>query len=821
MEICEKRPFKSTSPTKVVHLPHQYLSGEMHSIDVILAIGAVWLGLMEAKIDFAYADSDLFSFARSMRMMGMHAVKGTNHFLMPLLFYEGSQALSPESEEDTAEPLEPVFSAFQRDEQQKHQENLATAEKAGKKGPGSKIRSPTSVEDQKIKNKSHEGGTGHFMLAIAEKVRTDPVSTVQGAQERRDLVRLRFMDSADGVVDRGLIRRVARNTVRHAGWLGDIWPRFDASEEDWADVLGSLENKSGEHTVLNAWAYMLDIPLATTRERGLGHSSYGEVRKMINLALRGQLDSLTIRAWMQHSKYAVDKHLSQLQQIQLQRSGVPDSLRNMQTVALNQDALSQIVKEMYTQEQAEKQTHTTRLGNVTVKPQGQRMKLNVLPSVTLPPSGQNSISTQDPASRQDPASASASSQDSTASSSSICISDDSPRSDHEYIRTWQDNLFQRLALINTKCNNTRRTTTSALKNATVIKRYWDLPDYDVVVAIATIWEGINRLGRPDFKFAYAGQDIFAALDGQVEEEKIGAVGGWSRFIMPLFFSGVDPRELENQLKRKETIDAVGHLLLCVAELVDVAEARERSMMTVQLEILDSRPGTVSEEEILRVAKRRIRDSRWLGKKGRQARVKYNLISRDVPRQVGANTCGFYTILNAWAYMLSIPIHPGPFRRGRDETTLNDAIDEEFLSRGLQIINLALKGFMDSATIQAFFHVYGYSVEQRFGDPTRATEVVYAIGMNQDKLRRTLRRRRMAEKTARARAEKKKFNGGDMTSLRQNYGMTEKEAWTALVMAKGHIDRAADCRFEWELWPQLPPAEDALSPQTPDLTRLFG
>ena len=805
----------------------------MHSIDIVLAIGAVWLGLMEAKVDFAYADSDLFSFARSMRMVGMHAVKGPNQFLMPLFFDEESQALSPEPEEDTAEPLEPVFSAFQRGEQQRHQEHLATAEKARKKFPDSKIRSPTSLDDQKIQNIGHKGGISHFMLAIAEKVCTDPVNTVRGAKAKNDLVRLRFMDSDDSAVDKGLIRRVARNTVRHSGWLGDIWPRFDESEEYWVDVLAQSGNKSGEHTVLNAWAYMLDIPLATTRERGLGYSFYGKVREMIVLALRGQLDSLTIRAWLQHSKYAVDEPLSQLQESQAQQPDLPNKLRNMQTVALNQDAFNQIVKEMYAQEQDGKQTHTMKWDDVTVEPHGQHIDLKVLPSVTLPPSGQYSISWQDPAFEQYPAfrqhlvstqdlvvrqdSALASSQDSNASSSTIYRSVKPPSPADASPKTWRQSLDQGLALNIAESVYTSRDPNNAWKNATVIRRRSELDDYNVVVGIAPIWEGIKRLGRPDFDFAYAGTDIFAAGGGL---EEVGAVGEWSRFIMPLYFSKIDPRELENQGKGKPIIDDVGHLLLCVAELVDVTEAGERPTMTVQLEILDSRPGTVFKEDILREAKIKIRDSGWLGKKGRRASIKYNPVFRNVPRQVGINTCGLHTILNAWAYMLGIPIYSGPLRRGQDNTTLDDATDSRFVNLGHEIVNLALKGFMDSATIQAFFHVYGYSVEQRFGDPTRAAVLVHAIGMNLEKLVRTLRRRRMVEKTKSAMDVDKRFADGDMRIL-MDLGLTEEEAWRALVMGKGKVKKAMDWWTKWEPWGQLPSPAEALSPQTPVWRRLLG
>ena len=780
----------------------------MQSIDVVLAIGAVWLGLMEAKIDFAYANSDLFSLGHSMRRVGMHAVKGTNHFPMPLLFNEESLALSPEPEKDIAEPIKPVFSAFQQGERQRHQEHLATTERARKRGPGNKANSPISLENQKVQNKDDKGGIGHFVLAIAEKVVTDSPIKIKDALAGRALVRLRIMDSADGVVDRGLIRRVARNTIRHAGWHGDIWPWFDESEESWVNVLGQGQsgNRSGEHTVLNAWAYMLNIPLATTRDRSFGRPSYDEVRRLITLALQGQLDSLTIRAWMQHSKYAADKSLSELKENQAQQPDLPNNLRNMQTVALNRNSFNQTVNEIYMQEQAGKQTHTIEWGDIPVK---------TLLRVNLPTFGRNPIPTQDPTSRQDPASAS--SQDSDPSSISIYYYIDPPGPPDSSSQSWCQSLVHHLNLNEDKSTKTPRRKEDRRKNATVIHRESSLADYEVVLAIASIWEGLKRLYRPHFDFAYAGMDVFSP-GGDLE--KIGAVGGWHRFIMPLFISSVGSKELDKQ-GHGRTINKVGHLLLCVAELVDVDETRERPAMTVRLEILDSSPGTVSQEDILREAKSKIEKSRWLGRKGVQRDVEYNLTFREVPRQVGINTCGLYTILNAWAYMLGIPIHEGRFRRGRDEKTLNDNVDLDFLRQGLEIVNLALEGFMDSATIQAFFHNYGYSVEQRFGDSARAVVKVYAIGMNLEKLERTLRRWRMVEKTESAKIQKKEFNEEDTHTLMNENGLTRDEAWTALVMGKGHVDRAISWHFKWDVFGQLPLPEEALSPQTPAMRRIYG
>ena len=798
LKLCEKRPIKFTSSITDLHPPHQFPTGELHNTDVILAIGAVWLGLIEANVDFAYANSDFFSFARSMRMVGMHAVKETNHFLMPLLFNEELQALSPESEEDTAEPLEPVFSAFQRGEEEKHQGNFAAVEKAKQKDPGNKNKPPPSLEDQAVQNKNHKGGIGHFMLAIAEKVNGDQPNTDKDIIAKKALVRLRFMDSANGVVDKGLIRRVARNTVRNAGWLGDLWPRFDATQECWEHVLEQSGNRCGEHTVLNAWAYMLGIPLASKRDRALGISSYREVRKMIILALRGQLDSLTIRAWMQYSKYAKDEPLSRLQQIHSQKPDLP----NMQTVALNEDAFNEIVNEMYTREQVEKQSRRKDCSAIPVTPDGATNRMThksghfpkIDTRVLVPPSSQDPVASSSSAHNTRPKA--------TGPASRFSLAQASIRPP----KTWQERFNQGVAInIHLKAESPR-TTQDARKNATIIRSSSNMADYDVVLGIAPIWEGLKRLGRADVDFTYAGMDIFSPGGGQ---RIVGAVGTWSRFIMPLMLCPGDAEELENQRKGEQETEDVGHLVLCVAELVN------DQPMTVQLEVFDSKPNTVDLQVILSEAKRIIDISGWLGKNVHPTQVIYRSgILRPTPEQVGINTCGLHVILNAWAYMLGIPIHPGLLRRGRTEEDLDETTDNTFLSQGLGIVNLALQGFMESATIQAFFNTHGYSVEQRFGDPARAVIPVTAVGMNQEKLLRTLQARQVRDKLASARNEDKKFPIED-TAYLTGEGLSEDQAWRALVVADGNREEAFDWHFGWDDFGEVPKPEDALSPKTPD------
>ena len=773
----------------------------MHESDVILAIGAVLLGLKHAKVDFAYANLLLFSVARSMRMVGMHAVKRNDHFIIPLLFNEELSALSPESEKDTVEPLSPVFSGFQRGEEEKNQENYAAAEQAKQNDPGNKNKPPLSLEDQERQNKSHIGGIGHFMLAIAEKVKRDVPSTIKDVHGKKALVRLRFMDSANGILDRGLIRRVARNTVRNSGWLGDIWPVFDADEEYWMDVLEQSANRCGEHTVLNAWAYMLEIPLASTRDRKLGTQSYKEVRKMIHLALRGQLDSLTIRAWMQHSRYAMEEPLSQRQQDQVQSPGLPRPLRYMETVALNEDAFNEIIEEMYAQEQVSIQNHASLWSAVKVpaKPDGattqeSRHAPKVTSGAVLPPSSQAPI----------------------ASPSSIRKFSASPAGPTEKPptrptsipppRNWRESLHRGLTINKALRVRHPRTTGDARKNASIIPSPSELAEDDVILAIAPIWEGLKRLGRPEYDFTYAGMDVFS----NSRQQRVGAVGGWSRFIMPLFLSR-EGTALEHGGNGKEKAEQPGHILLVVAELVD------EHPMTVQLQIHDSGMNEETRRRVVPEAIRIISRSGWLGGAALPSTtpIRYrNAIGKTVPRQVGLNTCGLHVIFNAWAYMLNIPLHTQPFRRGRTASDRFDTRDLTFLKQGLEIVNLALSGFMDSSTIQAFFNAHGYSAEQRFGDPARAVIPCHAVGINAEKFHRTLQRRKWSGMLAAAREQGRVFPDGAVAQL-MGEGLSQEQAWTALVVANGNPLGAFQWHFEKDGPGVMPDPRDALSPVTPD------
>jgi len=81
-------------------------------------------------------------------------------------------------------------------------------------------------------------------------------------------------------------------------------------------------------------------------------------------------------------------------------------------------------------------------------------------------------------------------------------------------------------------------------------------------------------------------------------------------------------------------------------------------------------------------------------------------------------------------MLGIPIQPGEERRGQHSF-------EEFEEVGIEIINLAIMGVMNSRTIQALMNVYGYSEEQNPGEPV--SHEINAVRMRINKFDDIMRR----------------------------------------------------------------------------------
>lgn len=261
---------------------------------------------------------------------------------------------------------------------------------------------------------------------------------------------------------------------------------------------------------------------------------------------------------------------------------------------------------------------------------------------------------------------------------------------------------------------------------------------DVLLAVATFREPLRDRGTD---YAIAGADVVGAAGRLVT---FGVVGPGNVFIMPLILPA-DPepvergrtRTVENKAdglnakgetkKVKFKTDAEdsssppGHLLLAVA-----TATMERTHR-VNIDIYDSRANTVDSDEIRRKATEVA--ASWL-----EERVQTEFSFKSVPQQTGQfNTSGLYVILNAWATMLNIgPIREASSRRSGSEPDANTMENATFVDDVLQIVNLALAGFLDSKTVRAFLHYCGYidgNVDPREGQSDNEN-VIRAVTMDQ-------------------------------------------------------------------------------------------
>ena len=710
----EGRPHGEHPKITQTHPTHQLAADRnLTDDDVAMAIAAVWHGLIREDSRFAFGDTQLFQFAQQYRMYGYRAVCESQPFVIPLMWNEATWQLMPETEDNVEEDPDPSlpFLAFQRGEERANRDNIETANRAKARDPGNKDNAVGTLAVQEAQRENFTGDIGHFLLATAE-------TRLDGR------VQITIRDSLPLEESRRpKIRRAARNVVRFSGWLGDKWPQF--APEVWQPVtIQSCGNTCAHHTILNAWAYMLKLPLAV-RKNPQPEGFYREANRLFWCAVRGQLDGRTISAFLQLTEYVQRPNLVQSEQ---------DILRRMQSVAMNEHVLTDIIQRMVQEQEREYQR-------------------------ILSPPAKSSV----PAKSSMPA------------------------------KSWEGQLGRYEArwkkLKSSNRVNNRKGPTQIASNS-------GMAPEDVVIAIASIWEGVNRNAAESRRtgravaHAYAGCDILAPSGtGEFQVTGVGVVGKRKEFIIPIL----------NQ--------SAGHLFLAIVTLVDidVNKKQRNGPCPVSLRIMDSRPNTISRYEMWAQSMSFIHSSGWLG--GRKIRPHCELATVDftrVPHQEGIDACGFYVILNAWAHLLGISTHNQVHRRGSTS-------DDDFLSEGLRIVNLALAGFMDSRTIQGYMDTHGYSTDQSPLNPDRAVTDVYAIGLNLEKFDRVLQLRHEEERLQDAEAAGVQFSKALYAACKAaEKEMEGDEAWKALVLNEGDVQGAV--RW-WRTRGEREPAE-ALSPRTP-------
>lgn len=281
---------------------------------------------------------------------------------------------------------------------------------------------------------------------------------------------------------------------------------------------------------------------------------------------------------------------------------------------------------------------------------------------------------------------------------------------------------------------------------------------EVWVAIGSFWEGL-RSGTPRTSLdAYAGMDVFYPPNVYDYPSEAKSTAGWGkRFFMPIIFAADKDTTLhaskapshkfsatkdikgkgkavpveENERGEEEERDEVGHLLLAVAQIVGEPDE-------IQLHIYDSseKEAAIRHAHISQRARALIKKANWPSPNIETA-LKYrrDIFNKVPQQQVKTNTCGLYTILNAWALMLGIPVqHQHLWRPER-------GAHEQFVRVGLEIVNLALAGFMNSRTVQAFMNVHGYSQKQSPINIAERVIPVDAAAMQQTRLERKLQSQR--------------------------------------------------------------------------------
>ncbi|KAL9102696.1 MAG: hypothetical protein Q9163_002187 [Psora crenata] len=331
---CKRFP---ADPLLSSHTPHVLEDlGNLSDNDVVLAIASVWRGLRDQGIHFAFADSVTFQVCKTQMMVNLTCVGSPQNLIIPLYLGKEDEAVE---EEDNVEP-EPAINSntFQEAEREKHRRSIEAANKLEGPTPSQPPRLPDANSvPQESKRVNWKGAIGHHVLVIASR------------QQETGHVHMYFLDSLVTHRSKGEIRRAARNIVRNSDWLGGTWPTF--GRELWHDVSQQhpAYNACGMHTVLNAWAYMLNIKLRPGISMNpLDHDEYfyWVARRIINLAMQGYMDGATIRAFMQHQGFSRRQTLAEYLQTEAAASELQRRRDRARTRVMNEEILDDYLKHL-------------------------------------------------------------------------------------------------------------------------------------------------------------------------------------------------------------------------------------------------------------------------------------------------------------------------------------------------------------------------------------------------------------------------------------------------------------------------------------------
>lgn len=632
MEECIRLP-KAEDPQNPVH--HVKIEAAKLTLDdVVLAIASVWRGRPDTLSQFAFSNPILFEAARQTNTFRSRCVRSKEPFIIPVTIDYSTVTLDTEPISNNTEPLALPFST------------------SGTRGLG--------YNNFKFPLNPGPGGQRHFPLPIYHMVLA--IAQLSGTSD----VQLNFFDNSPGSQDPDLIRRIARNIVRNSAWLPNDVPKFTG--EVWKYPPPIAESTSAFHTILNAWAFILNIELGQKWPLGNRREFYKDGHTLINLALDGRVDGRTIEAFLQSYGYAAFKDVAFV------RDAEEEEAMTARSHGMSLKTLNEALQTLHESDRRARNKYPQ-------SRQGKRTKPTEVPTVQ-----------------------------------------EVEKEQHPIIDSWESQLqigmerFQQGGGM--ASTDTRITTTK------------DMVDDDVVLAIACVWEGLRQYG---IEYAYGTTDCFRFNRGSENiNPDMTVVFQPHPLIMPLLF-----------VPEYDGRNSVGHHILAVAERSSAASNE------VKLVFMDSAPTPGSEFSAATstAIQSLVRNSGWMGVDSEGHPIPCDPIFseewRSCPSQELGNTCGFYLILNAWAYMLGIPVNPNVKRRKQH----GPHTPTKFQKMGLDIINMAMAGNMDSRVIHAFMNEFGYSEDETFDITSTVFGATPTVRLTQENLQQLVLNRRREEMAA--------------------------------------------------------------------------
>ncbi|KAL8925820.1 MAG: hypothetical protein Q9208_003317 [Pyrenodesmia sp. 3 TL-2023] len=351
---------------------------------------------------------------------------------------------------------------------------------------------------------------------------------------------------------------------------------------------------------------------------------------------------------------------------------------------------------------------------------------------------------------------------------------------------------------------------------------------EVVQAIGSLWCALDE--KTDRRFAFHDYFSYQLVRGAMTDVKTGyrdemtaAVNGPGDLLIPMHFT-MDPEDMsppnsaneekfrmpehttpeppvkrpakekkkthgtEGQAKEKKPI---GHIIFALAQL--------RPGNKANVNVMDSRPGCIDHDRIIRRVSRTIRKIGWLkmDKRGHAVEperepelVVDNIV---VPQQEGVDSCGIYSIFNAWMSMLGLPMVNQHSRIYYPERGLpgEDVYGPRgFIECALRMIDCALAGHMELQTVQAFLNYFGYCELQNPYDKTIVLERHSTVRTNSERLQEILSSKRAEQQKNGAPVERRRYSVEDIRYVKEKTQCAHSEVLELLRICGGRRDAAA-------------------------------